>query len=129
MNQSFLQAAVDGMSAQWQKQRAAGQMTLGSLIDALAAMPEGASVANLRDAHSYRGYYCDIAFERHEGVRPATGLLADCRAAMGEVFMGYKGGDYVMGRQTPVWVASYGCCGDKLMAIGASGNLEVSDDE
>jgi hypothetical protein len=129
MNQSFLQAAVDGMAAQWQKDRAASQMTLGDMIDTLSAMAPDAQVANLTDAHSYRGYYCDLAFEREAGTRPAAELLADCRAAMGEVFTGYKGGDYTMGRNTPVWVASYGCCGDRLMAIGASGNLEVSDDE
>ena len=102
-----MQALIDGMSDQWQKERAETQMTLGKLISALEAMPDSAEVANLNSAHSYRGYYSDLAFERDEGTRPADELLAECKEAMGKVFRGYKGGDYVMGALTPVWLASY----------------------
>jgi hypothetical protein len=51
-----LQDLVDGMTAQWQRERAETQMTLGKMIAALEAMPEGAEVANLNNAHSYRGF-------------------------------------------------------------------------
>lgn len=105
------------------------QMTLGKLIDALGAMPEGAEVANFNSAHSYRGYYSDLAFEYAEGTRPAADLLAECKAAMWRVFRGYKGGDYVMGALTPVWLASYGCCGSKLMALHAGGDVETVKDD
>lgn len=124
-----LQALVDGMSAQWQRERAETQITLGKLIEALEAMPADAQVANLDNEHSYRGYYEDLAFERLDGTRPASELLADCKAAMGQVFQGYKGGDFVMGALTPVWVANYGCCGAKLMAIYAGGEVETAEDE
>lgn len=124
-----LQALVDGMSAQWQRERAETQMTLGKLIEALEAMAPADMVANLNAAHSYRGYYSDLAFERGEGMREAGALLEECRAAMGRVFEGYKGGDFVMGERTPVWVAEYGCCGDKLMALRAGGELETAPDE
>ncbi len=124
-----MQALMDGMSAQWQRERAETQMTLGKLIDVLEAMPEGAEVANLNSADSYRGYYSDLAFEQGEGTRPAADLLAECKAAMGQVFCGYKGGDYVMGALTPVWVASYGRCGQKLMALHAGGEIETSEDD
>ena len=124
-----MQALIDGMSAQLQRERSETQMTLGKLIAALEAMPEGAEVANLRDAHSYRGYYSDLAFEREEGTRQAAELLAECKAAMGKVFCGYKGGDYVMGALTPVWLASYGCCGPKLMALYAGGEIETAEDD
>lgn len=124
-----IQALMDGMSAQWQRERAEMQMTLGELIAALEAMPEGAEVANLHSAHSYRGYYSDLAFEQSEGTRMAAELLAECKAAMGQVFCGYKGGDYVMGALTPVWVASYGCCGQKLMALHAGGKIETAEDD
>lgn len=40
-----------------------------------------AEVANLNSAHSYRGYYSDLAFEQGEGTRPAADLLAECKAA------------------------------------------------
>ena len=118
-----IQALMDGMSAQWQRERAETQMTLGKLIEALEAMPPDYEVANLVEAHSYRGYYSDIAFERRPGTRRAADLLAECVAAMGQVFVGYKGGDYVMGALTPVWVSSYGCCGDKLIELCAGGAI------
>ncbi len=124
-----LQALMDGMSAQWQRERAETQMTLGTLISALEAMPADAKVANLRDAHSYRGYYRDLAFERSDDTRPAYELLAECKATMGQVFEGYKGGDYVMGSRTPVWIAHYGSCGEKLMALHAGGDIETAADE
>jgi hypothetical protein len=124
-----IQALMDGMGAQWQRERAETQMMLGKLIDALEAMPEGAEVANLNSAHSYRGYYSDLAFGREEGTRPAADLLAECKAAMGQVLCGYKGGDFVMGALTPVWVASYGCCGQKLMALHVGGEIETAEDD
>lgn len=124
-----LQHLLDGMSAQWQRERAETQMTLGGLIAALEAMPPETLVASLGWAHSYRGYYSDIAFERSEGMRPAGELLAECRAAMGKVFEGYKGGDFVMGELTPVWVASYGHSGLKLMAIDATGGIQTAEDD
>lgn len=100
-----MRALVDGLIAQKQRDRAETQMTLGKLITALEAMPEGAEVANLISAHSYRGYYTDLAFEQGEGTRRAVGLLTECKAAMGQVFEGYKGGEFVMGALTPVWAA------------------------
>lgn len=124
-----MQHMIDGMNAAWQRERAATQLTLGKLIAALEAMPADAEVANLIEPHSYRGYYCDLAFERGPGKRKASELLADCRAAMGAVFEGYKGGDYVMGALTPVWVASYGQCGPKIVGITASGGLTLQDDD
>lgn len=124
-----IQALMDGMSAQWQRERAETQITLGKLIDALEAMPEGAEVANLNSAHSYRGYYSDLAFEREEGTRPATDLLKECKKARGQVFCGYKGGDFVMGARTPVWVADYGDCGTKLMALHVGGGIETVEDD
>ena len=126
--EKHLQALVDGMSAQWQRERAESQMTLGKLIAALKAMPEGAEVANLNNADSYRGYYSDLAFEHGEGTRPAADLLVECKDAMGKVFYGYKGGEFVMGALTPIWLASYGRPGSKLIAIHAGGDIETAED-
>ena len=124
-----IQDLINDMSAKWQRERAETQMTLGKMIAALEAMPEGAEVANLNSAHSYRGYYSDLAFEHDEGVRAASELLDECKSAMGHVFCGYKGGDYMMGALTPVWVARYGCCGRKLMTLRASGEMETSEND
>lgn len=124
-----IQALLDGMSVRWQRERAETQMTLGKLIAVLENMPADSEVVNLAGAHSYRGYYTDLAFEHEEGTRRAAELLAECKGAMGQVFEGYKGGDFVMGALTPVWVASYGYCGQKLMALNPDGTIEVADDE
>ena len=124
-----LQALAHGMSAQWQRERSETQLTLGKLITVLEAMPMHAQVANLRNPESYRGYYSDLYFELQEGERPASDLLADCKAAMGKEFTGYKGGEYVMFARTPLWIASYGRCGQKLMAVHAGGEIETAEDD
>jgi hypothetical protein len=123
-----LQAIVDGLNAQWERERADTQLTLGELIEALKKMPPDAQVANLRDPGSYRGYYSDLYFKRDEGTRPASELLSECKAAMGKVFIGYKGGEYVMGSHTPLWIATYGRCGKKLMAVHVGGEIETEED-
>lgn len=115
------------MSEHWQHERSNTQMTLGELITILEAMPENSIVANLHDAHSFRGYYCDLAFEHSEGTRPAKELLADCRMALGAAFSGYKGGDYIMKERTPVWIADYGCSGERLIAL--DGNNIITEEE
>jgi hypothetical protein len=117
------------MNVKRQRKRAATQLTLGTLIAALEKTPADARVANLRDAHSYRGYYRDLAFERNSGTRSAAELLVECEAAMGKVFEGYKGGNYVMDARTLLWVAHWGDCGEMLMAVHAGGNLETAQDE
>ena len=124
-----LQALMDGMSARMQSERAKTQMTLGKLIAALEAMPPDAEVAQLQSAHSYRGYYSDLAFELGPNTRSVQGLLSDCKDAMGKVFEGYKGGDFVMGALTPIWLADYGDIGVKLMALPADGKPVTGGDD
>jgi hypothetical protein len=124
-----MQALINGLRQQWQRERANSQLTLGGLITALEAMPRGAQVANLRDPGSYRGYYEDLYFEQQFGTRPASELLADCKEAMGKVFIGYKGGEFVMGESTPLWVATYGRCGERLLVVHAGGEIGTGADD
>ena len=120
---------INGMSQEWQRERATTQMTLGKLIERLTAMPPETLIEGIGNPHSYRGYYCDLAFERTDERLTAGAALAMCKAAMGQVFEGYKGGDFQMGASTPVWIASYGCCGDKFMGVNDDGTLERLADE
>jgi hypothetical protein len=126
-----MQALVDAMSEQWRKERAATQMTLGELIGALERLPSETLVQGLTHAHSYRGYYSDLAFEPQGTSVSAGDLLAQCRAAMGRVFEGYKGGDYVMGETTPIWIADYGttCGARKILDLNADGTFATREDE
>ena len=124
-----MQAMMDGLSVQWQKERATEQMTLGGVIDRLSSLPQETVISGLGELDSYRGYYCDLAFDPNGKEKTAAQLLKECKAAMGAVFTGYKGGEYQMGKLTPLWVASYGCCGKKLMAINDDGTLQLAEDD
>jgi hypothetical protein len=124
-----MQALIKGMNAQWQRERAETQMTLGKMIAALEKMPADAMIDGIRHPHSYRGYYSDLAFERAKGKTSVADALAMCKGAMGQDFTGYKGGDYVMGALTPLWMAYYGSTGDKIMDILPDGIIETAEDE
>lgn len=122
-----IQALLNGMSQEGQRKRSQTQMTLGQLITRLENMPADATTT-LCNLHSYRGYYSDLALE--EGPkREISTLLAECRAAMGQVFEGYKGGDFMMGALTPMWVASYGSTGEKLVTLYDNGSFETKADD
>ena len=124
-----IQALFDAMTKQMQRERAESQMTLGKLITVLEAMPKDSMVANLCDPRSYRGYYIDLAFDHEKGKRPAVELLKECKETVGKVFSGYKGGDYVMDESTPIWIAGYGECGVKLIALYADGRFDTQEDD
>lgn len=125
-----LQALINGMNADSARKRAETQLTLGRLIAVLEEMPPGTEVANLKAPHSYRGYYTDLAFEHYDSQLTTAGdLLEMCKGCMGQVFQGYKGGNYPMHRNTPLWVAHYGSCGQKLMAVHEGGEIEFDEDD
>jgi hypothetical protein len=114
---SDLQGAVNAIGAMMQRHRAATQMTLGGLIDALTVLAPERRIVGLGSLDSYRGYYADLAFSPSDEPRIVAGLLAECRAAVGETFVGYKGGEFLMGVTTPLWVAPWGECGERLMGL------------
>ncbi len=59
---------------------------------------------------SWRGSYCELAFNyEHEGKKLSVKeWLKELNNTIGKTLTGYKGGDYLMGNTTPVWVANYG---------------------
>lgn len=111
-----IQDMVDGMNARMQRERAGTQFTLGTLIKALEGLDGERRISGLGRPISYRGYYCDLAFEPGGDCTVAEALAA-ARGAMGKVFVGYKGGGFMMGEATPVWSAGYGDCGDKIVGL------------
>lgn len=131
MNTSYnsVQLMVDELSAKWKKERAETQMTLGKMIDALAAIPPETVIEGFGHPDSYRGYYSDLAFDKIDRKMTAGEALEMAKNCMGEIFEGYKGGDYMMGRNTPIWLAEYGSCGMKIMGINDDGSLELKEDE
>jgi hypothetical protein len=64
------------------------------------------------DQFGYHSYKCDCDREEYKTNLPeevtANDLLRVLNLIKGKQFRGYKGGDYTMGKTTPVWVANYG---------------------
>lgn len=123
-----IQTLIERLAAEAKAERAKTQMTLGGLIDRLEAMDQAIEMEGIGDAHSYRGYYSDLAFERCE-KRKVADVLKDAKECVGETFEGYRGGDYEMGRNTPVWIANYGDCGTRIMAINDDGTIVTAKGE
>lgn len=100
-------------------------ITLGQFIEKLKALDPNLFIyfdfMNLRpnlSAHSYRGYYDELAIGYLEyGENFGTeirvkDLLACLEEANGHCFGGWKGGEYYMNEETPVWVGNEGQAGD-----------------
>lgn len=70
--------------------------------------------AHPTNLESWRGSYAELAFGfEFEGDRPTVKkVLENLRGCIGKTYTGYKGGDFVMGKATPVWVANYGNSGN-----------------
>lgn len=125
-----IQQEIDRLSAQWRKERAASQMTLGGLIDRLKELPPDLEVDFVSGPHSYRGYYTDLAFEPESGTMKVSELLSVAEDSLGETFIGYKGGEYVMAKDTPVWISYHGeSGGHKLISISDEGVMEKKEDD
>lgn len=66
-----------------------------------------------RDEFGYHHFKCECGGSNtHDTTLPKTptvnDLLRILKLAQGKYFIGYKGGDFTMGKTTPLWVANYG---------------------
>jgi hypothetical protein len=93
------------------------QMPLGALRDALSALPGTWRVEGFGQPHSYRGYYDQIAFAPDGGSESAKDLAARVADSVGATFTGWKGGEFTMDENTPVWIAHEGSSGDALIGL------------
>ncbi len=92
-----------------------GGMTLAELIVVLEQQdPDTVLAEGFGNAHSYRGYYEDLAFEPKTNARVGD-MLAEAKGAMDQVFHGYKGGEYTMSDYTTCWIAEYGHSGGEMI--------------
>lgn len=90
------------------------------MFDFECAYPTGLS--------SWRGVYAELAlnfsfigygidgYEKVKNFKPKQPTISEflniLKGAVGKTFTGWKGGDFVMGRGTPVWVANDGNSGN-----------------
>ena len=85
-------------------------MNLNQLITRLELEPQEKVITNgFGKAHSYRGYYDQIAFEPKKNVTVGE-MLNEAKKANGNVYYGWKGGEYLMNLETVVNIAPYSYC-------------------
>lgn len=76
---------------------------------------------------SWRGSYAELAFTMHEirtgdeNVITLKNLIEMLQDANGETFQGYKGGDFTMSRNTPLWI----CHGYGISVGNRSGDTGI----
>jgi hypothetical protein len=113
-----IESLMDAISESSRNTRKDYHLTLGGLITILESA-EGcvrfADGSTPGDEMSYRGYYSDLAFEPQSESKTVSEFLGQCKAAHGNTYEGYKGGDNVMADDTPLWKALYGSCGDAIV--------------
>lgn len=63
---------------------------------------------------SWRGSYAELAlcFASDGPIMKFTPFLEMLKESIGKSFCGYKGGDFIMSKHTPIWVANYGHSGN-----------------
>lgn len=104
-------------------------MYLKDLILALESLPADRVVrVGFGNPHSYRGVYEHLAFEREDG-RTVADLLACCFKAMGHTYTGWKGGEFVMGEYSSVYLAYCGHTGEEIGPTFLALMLEPEPDD
>jgi len=89
-------------------------MTLKELIAFLQTLPsEKKCGVGFHKPHSYRGSYANLAFEVTSESTVGE-LLEVAKSAFGTAYVGYKGGEFRMGNNSAVYLATKGETGSEL---------------
>lgn len=134
-----MQQLINSMNEASKQERSNYHLTLGKLIEKLKSVDAGLRVvcSDNQDAPgeamSYRGYYSDLAFEPTAEPVTAGALLARCEAALDTEMTGYKGGEFRMGADVPLWVSAYGSASGRavmdLIVVGDAAALVIKQIE
>ena len=123
------QDIMDALCRVTKDERTRYHVTLGKLIEVLEQVPEEIPVRFVGGGSpdridSYRGYYSDLAisvqYEREVSVKV---FLSALRTALNTHFEGYKGGQYLMDADTPLWCSEWGEASNKAII-----DVSVTDD-
>lgn len=128
-----LQKLVVAMSNMSKATRSNYHMTLGNLIEVLEAANDAAVVkfdneelGNPGDLDSYRGYYSDLAFSPTTAPITVDFLKQVTAEAHGATLTGYKGGEFYMDSDTPLWVSRWGSSsGIAIVGARTDGNTLI----
>lgn len=113
-----MQGLIDAMNNASKQTRSDYHITIGELIEALEqadskSLPVLTSHApdkSVECPHSYRGYYSDLALEPSSTIANVETVLNFMKDVEDTYETGYKGGDYLMDRDVPVWISNQGDC-------------------
>lgn len=98
-------------------------MTIGDMLDSLELIARRINMLNAvvvfdfpgymypEKYTSYRGYYeqCALTYSNNKECT-VEALLVGTKDVIWKSLEGYKGGIYMMTRDTPLWIANYGNC-------------------
>lgn len=118
-----IQKLFDTISESARDTRKNYHMTIDSLTEVIAALPDRTipvvfdydTDQSVSDIDSYRGYYADLALTPDTDIISAEQLYVKLKQAHGAEFTGYKGGEFVMDGDTPLWAAYYGSTGPAIV--------------
>lgn len=107
-------------------------MDLGTLTDIVLACPAGTLVMtdmgeSVSNPHSYRGFYEQLAVEPTGAENTLSEVFgAELDNVIDTYLEGWKGGDFYMDSDTPVWLSYEGTCSGRAI-VGAElrGNVLV----
>jgi len=98
------------------------RLNLGELIDLLKTQPQNEMCwfnfggVSPTTCASYRGYYGDVALGFDLEADPKVkDVIMELEKAVGAMYTGWKGGDFVMSRESQLWVANPGYTGGTVI--------------
>jgi hypothetical protein len=130
-----IQQYLDHMSSLSQHTRVKdkGQLSLGMLIEAIEGCEKDVNVVYdfgymcPTSIDSWRGSYSELAlnyesFKSEDKELTRDRFIVMLKDAVGKTFTGYKGGDFTMTEETPIWVANYGeSCNTAVVGVHDAG--------
>lgn len=139
-----LQNYLDSVLKRQRQERLANsdQLTLGELIEKIETIVKkgykchDGSEPTVRydfeylfptEIDSWRGSYAELAlnYETSGEELTVSKFLEILKAAVGKTFTGYKGGDFLMDENTPIWVANYGNSGNTALVDVIDNDYQV----
>lgn len=108
------------------------QLNLGELITLLATADDLAQVyfdygySSPGRLISWRGSYVEMSLTSSTDVTTVGALLKHLEEMLGTTVEGYKGGDYAVRRDCPMWADDYSeCPGTAIVGIDKSSDYQV----
>lgn len=116
-NNMDLKDTLDAMTAQNRQEamKESEQLTLGELTLLFENVDDATKPVVFDDGEyapeslgSWRGSYRELAIRYGDNGVDGGEFIGMLREAEGNVYIGYKGGEFMMGTTTPIWVANRG---------------------